>query len=120
MTSAKEARINRKKRHLRVRSKVSGTANKPRLSVCRSLKHIYAQISDDVEGNTLVAASTLDADIKANPKSKIEEAKMVGALLGKRAVDKGIHTVVFDRGGFKYHGRVKSLADAAREAGLKF
>ena len=120
MTSVKEARINRKKRHLRVRQKVSGTGTKPRLSVCRSLRHIYAQISDDVEGQTLVSASTLDPDIKANPKSKSEEAKLVGALLGKRAVDKGIEKVVFDRGGFKYHGRVKSLADGAREAGLKF
>lgn len=120
MISAKESRINRKKRHLRVRRNVTGTATKPRLCVFRSLRYVYAQIVDDIEGNTLVAASSLEADIKANPKPKMEEAKLVGKLIGERAVEKGIVQVVFDRGGYKYHGRIKTLADAAREVGLKF
>ena len=91
-----------------------------RLCVFRSLKYIYAQLLDDTVGRTLVAASSLDPDIKVHPGSKTETAKLVGALLGKRALDKGIEQVAFDRGGYKYHGRIKALADAAREAGLKF
>ncbi|MBS6463512.1 MAG: 50S ribosomal protein L18 [Firmicutes bacterium] len=112
----------RKRRHLRVRNKVSGTAAAPRLCVYRSLNHIYAQIIDDTVGNTLVAASTLDKAIKADlaGKTKSEEAKLVGELLAKKALEKGIETVVFDRGGYLYTGRVASLADGAREGGLKF
>lgn len=111
----------RKRRHLRVRNKVSGTAAAPRLCVYRSLNHIYAQIIDDTVGNTLVAASTLDKAIKADlaGKTKSEEAKLVGELLAKKALEKGIETVVFDRGGYLYTGRVASLADGAREGGLK-
>ncbi|MDD5092997.1 MAG: 50S ribosomal protein L18 [Dehalococcoidia bacterium] len=120
MTSVKEARVNRTRRHLRVRKKVSGTATKPRLCVFRSLKHIYAQLLDDSEGRTLVSASSFDTTKEAGPKSKSEDAKLVGTLLGKRALDIGVEQVVFDRGGYRYHGRVKILADAAREAGLKF
>ena len=112
----------RKRRHLRVRNKVSGTAAAPRLCVYRSMNHIYAQIIDDTVGNTLVAASTLDKAIKADlaGKTKSEEAKLVGELLAKKALEKGIETVVFDRGGYLYTGRVASLADGAREGGLKF
>ena len=112
----------RKRRHLRVRNKVSGTAAAPRLCLYRSLNHIYAQIIDDTVGNTLVAASTLDKAIKADlaGKTKSEEAKLVGELLAKKALEKGIETVVFDRGGYLYTGRVASLADGAREGGLKF
>ena len=112
----------RKRRHIRVSNKVSGTAAAPRLCVYRSLNHIYAQIIDDTVGNTLVAASTLDKAIKADlaGKTKSEEAKLVGELLAKKALEKGIETVVFDRGGYLYTGRVASLADGAREGGLKF
>lgn len=110
------------KRHRRVRKKISGTADRPRLNVFRSLANIYAQIIDDERGHTLVAASTLDPEIKSAIKSggNVEAARFVGQLIGKRALEKGIHSVVFDRGGYKYHGRVAALADGAREAGLKF
>lgn len=113
---------NRKKRHFRVRNKVHGTPERPRLNVFRSAKHIYAQIIDDVAGNTLVAASTLDKEIKENVKytGNKEAARLVGKLVAKRALEKGIESVVFDRGGYLYHGRVKELAEGAREAGLKF
>ena len=109
----------RLKRHVRVRSKVSGTPECPRLNVFRSAKHIYAQIIDDINGKTLAAASSLekDADISG---ANIEGARKVGQLIAKNAAEKGITTVVFDRGGYLYHGRVKELADAARENGLKF
>ncbi|MBR2615040.1 MAG: 50S ribosomal protein L18 [Clostridia bacterium] len=112
----------RQKRHRRVRKKVSGTASAPRLCVYRSLNHIYAQIIDDTVGNTLVASSTLDKEVKAQieGKTKKEEAKIVGEVLAKKALAKGIEKVVFDRGGYIYTGRVESLADGAREAGLKF
>ncbi|MCX7911418.1 MAG: 50S ribosomal protein L18 [Dehalococcoidales bacterium] len=112
----------RKRRHARVRKKISGTSERPRLSVFRSLNHIYAQIIDDSRGHTLVSASTLDAEIAENTKGKTKTARaeMVGALIAKRALEEGITQVVFDRGGFKYHGRVKALADAARKGGLKF
>ena len=112
----------RLKRHFRVRNKVSGTTERPRLCVFRSNSNIYAQVIDDSKGNTLVAASTLDAAIKgkvANNGNK-EAAKEVGKLIAERAIEKGIKTVVFDRGGYIYHGRVKELADGAREAGLEF
>ncbi|MDD5127461.1 MAG: 50S ribosomal protein L18 [Dehalococcoidales bacterium] len=112
----------RQKRHNRVRLTVSGTTERPRLCVFRSLNHIYAQIIDDNKGQTLVAASTLDAEIKsgADGKSKTGIAQMVGTAVAKKAISSGIKQVAFDRGGYQYHGRVKALADAAREAGLKF
>ncbi|MEA4988903.1 MAG: 50S ribosomal protein L18 [Anaerovorax sp.] len=109
-------------RHARVRRDVSGTPERPRMCVYRSLKNISVQIIDDVAGETLVAASSLDKDIKAQAANggNKEAAKLVGAAIAKRALEKGIETVSFDRGGFLYHGRVKELADGAREAGLKF
>lgn len=119
----KEARsISRERRHLRVRRKVSGTPERPRLNVFRSLSHIYAQIIDDVAGKTLVTASSLDAEIKGEIKNggNVEAAKAVGALIAKKAISAGITEVVFDRGGYIYHGRVKALAESAREGGLKF
>lgn len=109
----------RLKRHRRVRAKVSGTAACPRLNVFRSSKHIYAQLIDDVNGVTLVSASSMDKEFEGQGGNK-EAAKKVGQLVGKRAVENGIETVVFDRGGYLYHGRVKELADGARESGLKF
>ncbi|WP_408065610.1 50S ribosomal protein L18 [Schnuerera ultunensis] len=112
----------RKKRHIRVRQKVYGTPERPRLNVYRSNSHIYAQVIDDVEGHTLVSASTLDKELKEKLSSthNKEAAKLVGELVGKRALEKGIDKVVFDRGGYIYHGRIKELAEGAREAGLKF
>ena len=112
----------RLKRHKRVRAKVKGTAEAPRLSVYRSLNHIYAQLIDDVQGNTLVTASTLDKAVKGTleGKDKKAQAYAVGELLAKKAKEKGIEAVVFDRGGYLYTGRVASLADGAREGGLKF
>ena len=111
---------NRVKRHLRVRKKVSGTPERPRLSVYRSEKNIYAQIIDDINAVTLVSASTLDKEVDAKVGGNKEAAKLVGELVAKRALDKGITEVVFDRGGYVYHGRVQTLAESAREAGLKF
>jgi large subunit ribosomal protein L18 len=110
-------RTQRKRRHSRVRAKISGTASKPRLNVFRSLSGIYVQLIDDTAGKTLVSASSSELKTKVK---KTEAAAEVGKLVAKKAVDKGISEVVFDRGGYKYHGRVKSLADAARAAGLKF
>jgi large subunit ribosomal protein L18 len=112
----------RLKRHRRVRAKVRGTAERPRLNVFRSLKNIHAQIIDDDAGRTLAAASTVEASFRSTGKSggNIEAAGVVGALLAQRAKEKGITKVVFDRGGYKYHGRVKALADAARAGGLEF
>jgi large subunit ribosomal protein L18 len=107
--------------HERIRKHLSGTETRPRLCVFRSNKHIYAQIVDDSNGKTLVAASTLDADAKADKGGgNIAAAKTVGKVVAKRAIDKGIQAVLFDRGGYIYHGRVKALAEAAREGGLKF
>lgn len=122
MTGNKDSRAARKSRHTRVRKRVLGTLARPRLCVFRSLKHIYAQVIDDGSGHTLAGASTLDAEIKVDleNKTKKEMAELVGTLVAKRAQDKGINQVVFDRGGYKYHGRVKALADAARGAGLGF
>jgi len=111
--------MERRRRHIRVRRKVSGTAERPRLCVYRSNANIYAQIIDDVAGNTLVQASTLDKEIKIKHANK-EAAKELGTLIAKRAADKKIKTVVFDRGGYIYHGVVKELAEAAREGGLEF
>ncbi|AQS54544.1 MAG: 50S ribosomal protein L18 [Novibacillus thermophilus] len=111
----------RKRRHLRVRKKVHGTPERPRLNVFRSSKHMYAQIIDDTKGHTLVSASTVDPDLKQLENgANVEAAKKVGELIAKRAKDKGIDKVVFDRSGYVYHGRVKALAEAAREAGLNF
>ncbi len=107
------------KRHNRVRNKISGTPERPRLNVFRSAKHIYAQLIDDVNGVTLVAASSLEKDFEGNGGNK-EAAKKVGQMIAKKAVDKGISEVVFDRGGYLYHGRVLELAEGARECGLKF
>jgi large subunit ribosomal protein L18 len=110
----------RKKRHARVRAKLSGAPTRPRLNVFRSNKHIYAQVIDDVNGVTLASASTLDKELGLESTGNIEAAKKVGELVAKRAAEKGITSVVFDRGGYLYHGRVKALADAARENGLQF
>jgi len=112
----------RKRRHLRVRKQISGTAEKPRLNVYRSLNEIYAQVIDDIQGHTLVSASTIDSELrkKTKGKSKKEQATLVGQAIAERAKEKGISEVVFDRGGYKYIGRVAALADGAREKGLKF
>lgn len=114
--------IARKRRHDRVRKKVSGTAERPRLNVYRSLDNIYAQVIDDSTGVTLASASSIDHELRAKTDGikKLEQARLVGELVAKRAKNKGISQVVFDRGGFKFSGRVKALADAAREAGLEF
>jgi large subunit ribosomal protein L18 len=119
---ARDRREALKRRHVRVRRKIRGTSDRPRLNVSRSLNHIYAQVIDDSLGRTLACASTLDAEIKTDleNKTKAEQAKLVGSLVAKRAQNKGIDQVVFDRGGYKYHGRVKALADGARELGLRF
>jgi large subunit ribosomal protein L18 len=112
----------RLKRHLRVRKKINGTVARPRLSVFRSAKHMYAQLIDDVQGVTLVAASTQDKELTEaiGNGGSVEAARKVGELLAKRAQAKGVNQVVFDRGGYLYHGRIQALADAAREAGLEF
>jgi large subunit ribosomal protein L18 len=117
-----EKRTARYGRHARVRVKVEGTASRPRLCVFRSLKHIYAQVVDDSQGRTLVSASTVAPEIKGeiNGKKKAAQAELVGLLVAKKALDAGITQVVFDRGGYNYHGRVKTLAEAARKGGLKF
>jgi len=112
----------RQRRHKHVRKHVSGVPKRPRLSVFRSLRHIYAQVIDDTKGRTLASASTVDTEIvkKLKGLSKIEQASVVGKALAERALSQGIKRVAFDRGGFKYHGRVKALAEAAREGGLEF
>lgn len=120
MITKADKNATRKKRHARVRSKLSGTAARPRLNVYRSNKHIYAQLIDDVQGVTLASASTLDKEVNVESSSNIDAAVKVGELVAKRAVEKGYKSVVFDRGGYLYHGRVKALADAARENGLEF
>ena len=119
MVKKTDRKMERTRRHIRVRRKISGTAERPRLCVYRSNSNIYAQIIDDVAGNTLVSASTLDKEIKTKYANK-QAAKEVGTLIAKRAADKKIVDVVFDRGGYIYHGVVKELAEAAREGGLKF
>ena len=122
MVSKKDSNKARLQRHKRVRAKINGTADRPRLDVFRSAKNIYAQVIDDTEGKTLCSASTLDPEFRATGKvgSNKEAAAFVGELVGKRAIEKGITTVKFDRGGRIYHGRVQALADGARSAGLKF
>ncbi len=114
--------VARNRKHIRVRKKVSGTSERPRLNVFRSLNNIYVQIIDDTIGSTLVSASTLDSVLKDKLKfgANIEAAKEVGKLIAEKALDKGIKSVVFDRGGYLYHGRIQALAESAREAGLEF
>ena len=119
MVKKTDRKMERTRRHLRVRTKISGTAERPRLCVYRSNTNLYVQIVDDVAGNTLVAASTLDKEVKTKYANK-EAAKELGTLIAKKAADKKIETVVFDRGGYIYHGVVKELAESAREGGLKF
>ena len=119
MISKTNRKLERERRHTRVRTKISGTAECPRLCVYRSNTNVYAQIIDDVKGVTLVSASTLDKAVKTK-KSNNQAAKEVGTLIAKRAIEKNIKNVVYDRGGYIYHGIVKELAEAAREAGLEF
>ena len=122
MVSKKSRSEVRIKKHNRMRNRFAGTAERPRLSVLRSNNHMYAQVIDDVAGNTIVAASTLDKDVKAEltKTNNVEAAALLGKVIAKKALDKGINTVVFDRGGFIYQGKVQALAEAAREAGLEF
>ena len=119
MVKKTDRKMERRRRHLRVRRKISGTQERPRLCVYRSNNNLYVQVIDDVAGNTLVSASTLDKEIKTKHSNK-EAAKEVGALIAKRAKEQKIENVVFDRGGYIYHGVVKELAEAARQGGLKF
>ncbi|WP_010095747.1 50S ribosomal protein L18 [Ornithinibacillus scapharcae] len=120
MITKPDKNVARKRRHQRVRKNLFGTAVRPRLNVYRSNKHIYAQLIDDTNGVTLVSASTVEKDLNLDSTSSVDAATKVGELIAKRAQDKGHKSVVFDRGGYLYHGRVKALADAAREAGLEF
>lgn len=122
MQKRKTARAARARRHARVREKVKGTPQRPRLAVFRSLNHIYAQIIDDTAGHTLVAASDMEKEVSSaiNGRKKTEVAGVVGEAVARRAKEKGIEAVVLDRGGFRFHGRVKALAEAARKGGLKF
>ena len=122
MITKKDKNALRQKRHQRIRNKVSGTAERPRMSVYRSINNIYVQFIDDEKGHTLASASTLDKELKDKivDKTKSEQAKLVGELAAKRAADAGIEEVVYDRGGYLYTGRVAQVADGAREAGLKF
>ncbi|MGD2104461.1 MAG: 50S ribosomal protein L18 [Anaerolineae bacterium] len=112
----------RRRRHARIRRRVFGTQERPRLNVFRSLEHIYAQVIDDWAGHTLVSASTVDSEVRAqlDGLSKAEQARIVGQVVAQRALEEGIERVVFDRGGYKHHGRVKALAEGAREKGLRF
>lgn len=122
MSSVQSVREARERRHRRVRSKVEGSVERPRLNVFRSLKHIYAQVIDDTAGHTLASASTIDGELSAQcaGMNKTDCARLVGKAIADRAKAAGVSTVVFDRGGYQYHGRVKALAEAAREAGLEF
>ena len=122
MVSKKSRSEIRRKKHMKLRNRFSGTAARPRLAVFRSNNHMYAQIIDDTVGNTLVAASTLEKDVKAELEhtNDVAAAAYLGTVIAKKALDKGIKTVVFDRGGFVYQGKIKALAEAAREAGLEF
>ena len=122
MVSKKSKAELRAKKHMRIRNRVNGTAERPRLAVFRSNNHMYAQIIDDTVGNTLVAASTVEKAVKAELEktNNVDAAAYLGTVIAKRAIEKGIDTVVFDRGGFIYQGKIEALADAAREAGLKF
>ena len=122
MVSKESRQLVRAKKHMKIRNRFSGTAERPRLAVFRSNNHMYAQIIDDTVGNTLVSASTLEKEIKAELEktNNVDAAAYLGTVVAKKALDKGIETVIFDRGGFIYAGKVQALADAAREAGLNF
>ena len=122
MVSKKTRSVVRQNKHKKIRNHISGTAERPRLAVFRSNNHMYAQIIDDTVGNTLVAASTLEKDVKAELEktNNVDAAAYLGKVIAKKALDKGIKVVVFDRGGFIYQGKIQALADAAREAGLEF
>jgi large subunit ribosomal protein L18 len=122
MISQLDRAVERKRIHNRIRRKISGNEKRPRLCVFRSLKHIYAQVVDDFRGTTLIAAASTEKDVRGGSKSagNLQSAKVVGKTIAERARAKGIEAVVFDRGGYLYHGRIKALAEAAREAGLKF
>ncbi|MBQ1721593.1 MAG: 50S ribosomal protein L18 [Lachnospiraceae bacterium] len=122
MVSKESRQKVREKKHLKIRNRFSGTAERPRLAVFRSNNHMYAQVIDDAAGKTIVSASTLEKDVKAKLEktNNVEAAKVLGEIIAKRALDKGIENVVFDRGGYIYHGKVAALAEAAREAGLQF
>jgi large subunit ribosomal protein L18 len=120
MTKVASRGAARRKRHDRIRLDLAGTAGRPRLAVFRSLNHIYAQVIDDASGRTLVAASTVEKELRSSSSTKSEEAASIGRLVAERAKAAGIDRVVYDRAGFRYHGRIKSLADAARDAGLDF
>ena len=122
MVSKESRQKVRVKKHMKIRNRFSGTAQRPRLAVFRSNNHMYAQIIDDTVGNTLVSASTLEKDVKAELEktNNVDASAYLGTVIAKRAIEKGIDTVVFDRGGFIYQGKIEALADAAREAGLKF
>ncbi len=120
MITKQDKNATRKKRHARVRTKISGTAARPRLNVFRSNKHIYAQLIDDANAVTIVSASTMDNDFNLESKADTAAAAKVGEMIAKKAVEKDVKSVVFDRGGYLFHGRVKALADAARENGLEF
>ena len=121
-TQSQKKTASRDRRHRRVRAKVKGTSQRPRLNVYRSLENIFAQVIDDIDGKTLVSASTIDKEVakEIGEKNKVDSAKVVGKILAERAKSAGITTVVFDRGGYRYHGRVAALADGAREGGLEF
>ncbi len=122
MITKQDKEKSRARRHRRIRARVSGSAQRPRLNIFRSNKHIYAQVIDDTTGRTLVEASTLDKEFKdlSESGSTVAAAEKVGSMVARRAIEKGVSAVVFDRGGYLYHGRVQALADAAREAGLEF
>jgi len=120
MSTAPSRTAARQKRHSRLRLRVAGSAERPRLAVFRSINQIYAQVIDDASGRTLASASSLEASLRAAGGTKTERARQVGALIGERARAAGVERVVFDRAGFKYHGRIRSLADGARESGLEF
>jgi large subunit ribosomal protein L18 len=120
MTQVASRGAARRKRHERIRLRVNGTAGRPRLAVFRSLNHIYAQVIDDASGKTLASASSIEAELRSAERTKTDAAKVVGRLVAERATAAGVGQVVFDRAGFRYHGRIRSLADAAREAGLEF
>ena len=120
MITKLDKNASRKKRHARVRSKITGTATRPRLNVFRSNKYIYAQLIDDMNGVTLASASSMEKDFSVESTGNVEAAAKVGETIAKRAIENGLKSVVFDRGGYLYHGRVKALAEAARENGLEF
>ena len=120
MDRQKAKQTRRTRRRIGIRKRVSGTGEIPRLSIYRSLRHVYAQVVNDLDGTTICAASTMDKGFSGEASGNVEAAKAVGKLIAERAKAKGIEKVVFDRGGFRYHGRVQALADAAREGGLKF